>query len=520
MSAVPRPDLDPRANDDAPTRCLAHAWLEQQAELRPDAVAVVSGDQALTYRELEQRSRSLAARLRALGAGPEVPVGVCAHRSLEAVIAVYGVLRAGAVYVPLDPGYPASRLDLMIADSGVRIVLTHPVAGAALPLSVRTLALTEELLGDDEPLVEHVHPDNLAYVMYTSGSTGAPKGVMISHRAIDNTLAWMQEAYPLCAGDVVAHKTSISFTDSIWELLWPAWAGATLAIIAEHDTRFPRLLLTRLHQHRVAVTQFVPAQMRLFLDELDRAKPTDPLPALRVVFNGGEALPPALARDWFRRFPRTRIANAYGMTESAIYGTNFVVEPADGEPRVLVGSPIRNERAYVLDEAGRPCPPLQVGEIHLAGESLSRGYLARPALTAERFLPDPFGPPGARMYRTGDLGRLLEDGQIDCLGRLDRQVKVHGARVELGDVEAALARHPQVRQAVVIAQRLGMDHRLSAFYTFRAEDPGARQLVRYLAQELPPYMVPSRLIAVPSFPLTVNGKVDRNQLENQLRAQH
>jgi amino acid adenylation domain-containing protein len=501
-------------------RRMVYSALEEQARRDPDAIAIIAGDGRLTYAELERRSRSLAVRLRGLGAGPEVPIGVCAHRSIEAVIAVLGVLRAGAVYVPLDPGYPATRLELMISDAGVRTVLTHPVAGAALPLSVRTIALTEDLFDDDDELEAVGHPDNLAYVMYTSGSTGAPKGVMISHRAIDNTLTWMQEAYPLRAGDVIAHKTSISFTDSIWELLWPAWAGATLAVIAENDTRFPRLLLQRLHQYEVAVTQFVPAQMRLFLDELDRAGHVDPLPELRVVFNGGEALPPALARDWFRRFPRTRIANAYGMTESAIYGTNFVVEPAEGEPVVLIGSPIRNERAYVLDEHGQPCAPLVVGEIHLAGESLSRGYLARAGLTAERFVPDPFGPPGARMYRTGDLGRRLADGQIDCLGRLDRQVKVHGARVELGEVEAALARHPEVRQAVVLAQRLGMDHQLTGFYTVRAVDPGPRRLVRFLSQELPPYMVPSRLIAVPSFPLTVNGKIDRNQLENELRAQH
>jgi amino acid adenylation domain-containing protein len=499
---------------------LVHAALEEQARRTPDAVAVIAGDGQLTYAELERRSRSLALRLRALGAGPEVPIGVCAHRSLEAVIAVFGVLRAGAVYVPLDPGYPAARLELMIADSGVRTVLTHPVAGAALPLSVRTIALTEQLFDDDEALEALGHPDNLAYVMYTSGSTGAPKGVMISHRAIDNTLTWMQAAYPLRAAEIVAHKTSISFTDSIWELLWPSWAGATLAVIAENDTRFPRLLLQRLRQQQVAVTQFVPAQMRLFLDELDRAAQDDPLPALRVVFNGGEALPPALARDWFRRFPRTRIANAYGMTESAIYGTNFVVEPADGEPRVLIGAPILNERAYVLDDAGDLCPPLAVGELHLAGESLARGYLAQPALTAERFVPDPFGPPGARMYRTGDLGQRLDDGQLACLGRLDRQVKVHGARVELGDVEAALARHPEVRQAVVLAQRVGMDHQLSGFYTYRDADPGPRELVRFLSQALPPYMVPSRLVAVPTFPLTVNGKIDRNQLENELRAHH
>ncbi|HRC58359.1 MAG TPA: AMP-binding protein, partial [Kofleriaceae bacterium] len=273
------------------------------------------------------------------------------------------------------------------------------------------------------------------------------------------------------------------------------------------------------------------------------------LPDLRLVFNGGERLPEALAGDWLRWFPATCIANAYGMTESAIYGTNFVVRASDSVPAeapveapaeapvvlpveapvvlpaeapvdapvalpvVLIGRPIANERAYVLDADGDPCPPLCLGEIYLAGDSLSRGYQGRPELTAERFLPDPFGPPGARMYRTGDLGRRLPDGQLTCVGRADRQVKVRGARVELGEVEAALARHPAIRQAAVLARRAGDDHRLTAYYTVRATDPGARELHAFLLCTLPAYMVPSSFVALAELPLTVNGKVDRARLE-------
>jgi amino acid adenylation domain-containing protein len=516
MPALP-PDLPGRAA--AASRFgreamhLVHDAIAEQARGTPDAVAVVAAGGTLTCGELERRSRALARRLRDHGAGPEVPIGVCARRSLEVVPAVIGILRAGAAYVPLDPGYPPARVALMIADAGVQTVLVEPGTRVALPPHVRVIPLAPEVFSGDGPLDVTVLPDNLAYVMYTSGSTGVPKGVMITHAAMRNTLAWMQDAYPLCARDVVAHKTSISFTDSIWELLWPPLAGARLAVIDDHDARFPRLLLGRLRHHGVAVTQFVPAQMRLFLDEADRAGDPDPLPKLRWVFNGGEALPPSLARDWFRRFPRTRIANAYGMTESAIYGTNFVVEPADGEPVVLVGHPIANERAYVVDRDGQPCPPLCPGEIHLAGESLARGYLGRPDLTATHFVPDPWGPPGSRMYRTGDLGRRLATGELSCLGRLDRQVKVHGGRVELGEVEAALARHPAVRQAVVTARRDGADHQLTAYYTWRDADPGARELHRFLSSSLPSFMVPARLVAVASFPLTVNGKIDRDRLE-------
>ncbi|HEX8115349.1 MAG TPA: amino acid adenylation domain-containing protein [Kofleriaceae bacterium] len=494
---------------------LVHESIAERAHSMPDAIAVVGAGHSLSYAELERRSRALARRLRTHGAGPEVPIGVCARRSPEAVVTCLAILRAGATYLPLDPGYPAARLDLMIADAGVRTLLVEPGAPLAFPPHVAVIALTPEVFDGDAPLDVAVSPDHLAYIMYTSGSTGVPKGVMITHAAIRNTLAWMQDAYPLQPGDLVAHKTSISFTDSIWEILWPPMVGARLAVIEDRNARFPRLLLQELHRLRVAVTQFVPAQMRQFLDEIDRTGDPDPLPDLRWVFNGGEALPPALARDWFRRFPRTLMANAYGMTESAIYGTNFVVEPADGEPVVLVGYPIANERAYVLDRDGQPCAPLCTGEIYLAGDSLARGYLGRPDLTAERFVPDPWGPSGARMYRTGDLGRRSSTGEIACLGRCDRQVKVHGGRVELGEVEATLARHPAVRQAVVTARRDGADHVLSAYYTCRAADPGPRELFRFLSAELPSYMVPARLIAVEAFPLTVNGKIDRERLDRE-----
>lgn len=498
--------------------CLVHESITARAQSMPDAIAVIAAGRALSYAELERQSRALARLLREHGAEAEVPIGVCARRSPEVVVACLGILRAGATYLPLDPSYPSARLDLMIADAGVRIVLIEPGARLAAPPQVKVIPLTPDLFAGDGPLDAAVAPENLAYIMYTSGSTGVPKGVMVTHAAICNTLAWMQDAYPLHVGDLVAHKTSISFTDSIWEILWPPMVGAQLAVIEDDKARFPRLLLQQLRKLRVAVTQFVPAQMRQFLDELDRSGDPDPLPDLRCVFNGGEALPPPLARDWFRRFPRTLIANAYGMTESAIYGTNFVVEPSDGEPVVLVGYPIANERAYVLGRDGQPCAPLCTGEIYLAGDSLARGYLRRPDLTAERFLPDPWGPPGSRMYRTGDLGRRSSTGEIACLGRLDRQVKVRGARVELGEVEAVLARHPAVLQAVVTARRDGADHVLFAYYTCRAGDPGARELFRFLSGELPSYMVPARLIPVDQFPLTVNGKIDRDRLERDAPA--
>jgi amino acid adenylation domain-containing protein len=488
--------------------------IARQAQLFPSAIAVVSPTGVTSYAELDRNSRALARCLKGAGIGPEVPVGVCGSRSATIVTAVLGVLSAGGVYVPLDPAYPAERLAFMIRDAGIETVLLQPGTNVALPSCVRIIELTPRLFEqtDTDIPLPPVLPESLAYIIYTSGSSGFPKGVMVSHAALSNTLGWLQDTLHLTSHDVVAHKTSISFTDSLWEFLWPLLAGSKLAVIEEHVSRFPRLLIQRMRQHNVTVTQFVPAQMRLFLNELNSVTNPDPLPHLRWVFNGGEALPPSLARAWYCSFPRTRIANAYGMTESAIYGTNCVIEPRAGEPTVLVGRPIANERAYILDGDDHLCPPLCSGEIHLSGTSLARGYLNRPDLTAERFVPDPFGTPGSRMYRTGDLGRHMANGQITCSGRLDRQVKVRGARVELGEVEVQLARHPNVRQVVAIAKRLAEDHQIIAYYTYELADPGPRELHRFLSHNLPSFMIPSHLVPMEVFPLNPNGKVDRKHL--------
>nr|ASV46804.1 non-ribosomal peptide synthetase [uncultured bacterium]ASV47016.1 non-ribosomal peptide synthetase [uncultured bacterium] len=299
---------------------LVHDVFTERAQHDPQGIVVVGAEGTLSNAELDQRSRALAGRLREYGVGPEVPVGVCTPRSMNLVATLFGILRAGGVYVPLDPGYPPERLAFMIEAAGVRTVLVQPGTSVPLLPHVQTITIGPELFtGDnsDAPVCP-ILPDNLAYIIYTSGSTGDPKGVMVSHAAIWNTLAWLQDTFRLGSDDVVAHKTSISFTDSIWELLWPPVVGARLVVIEEHESQFPRLLLQRLQKHKVTVTQFVPAQMRLFLDEADRVADPEPLPCLCWVFNGGEALSPALAHEWFRAFPHTRIANAYGMTESAI----------------------------------------------------------------------------------------------------------------------------------------------------------------------------------------------------------
>ena len=417
---------------DYPDGLCIHELVEAQAERTPDAIAIVHGDDRLTYRELDERASDLGRRLSAAGVGRETLVGIYTRRSTGTIEAILGTLKAGGAYVPLDPTYPRERLEFMIEDSQVHVLLTQRDLFEELPNAGRRVicldAVEEEGTGGATPIPEkQIDQDGLAYVIYTSGSTGKPKGVTVSHRAVLNTLYWLRDAFDVGPDDVVAQKTATSFTDSVWELFLPLISGATLAILDDSVVKDPDLLRAGLENHGVTITQFVPPQMAAFLEALRLRGEADPLPRLRWVFNGGEALPAAIARDWYTLFRRAKIANIYGMTESAIYATSYILEsrPDDGQTSIPIGKPIANARVYVLDAHGQPCPANVPGEICVGGVGLSHGYLNRPELTAEKFVPDPYDDrPGARFYRTGDLGRFLADGTIEYIGRTDSQVKV------------------------------------------------------------------------------------------------
>jgi len=499
-----RTDVRPAARPGTP-----YERFSAQARRTPDATAVRCDGHHLTYQQLATRTRHLTHHLTTLGIRPGDRVAVSLHRDHDTVTTILAILASGAAYIPLDPAYPAERLRRMLTSSRVDLLITTT---RLAQYDVPTLHLDTWSPAGEHTDPPRPHPDNLAYVIYTSGSTGQPKGVMVTHRAALNTLDWMQEHFPLAPGDVVAQKTSLSFTDSIWELLWPLLAGAQIEVLPDDTVRDPAELCRALRRHRVSCTQFVPPLMSAFLAAEDGGD----LPDLRWVFNGGEALPETLATRWARRFPQARIVNAYGMTESAIYATWEVVEadPAAGAG-VLIGRPITNERVYVCDPDGTPVVPGVVGELCVGGLSLALGYLDRPDLTAERFVPDSCsGRPGERLYRTGDLGRHLADGRLRYVGRADHQVKVRGVRVELGEVESVLRRHPAVAQAAVVAvPDAAGGHRLVAHVVAAPGHPlRTGELREFAGKELPAAMVPVAVARHEAMPLNVNGKVDRRRL--------
>ncbi|MFE6746388.1 amino acid adenylation domain-containing protein [Kitasatospora purpeofusca] len=493
-----------------------HQAFEERARLRPETVALRFEGRSVGYGELDRRANRLAHRLRGLGVGRDTVVGVGMERAPELVVALLAVLKAGGAYLPLDPELPAARLEHMARDARVPVLLTQRRVLGRLPaVDAEVLCVEEFEAGpggepDTAPEVA-VGGEDLAYVIYTSGSTGTPKGVMNVHAAIRNRLLWMQDAYRLDASDRVLQKTPFSFDVSVWEFFWPLAAGATLVLARPEGHRDTGYLARTIRAEGVTTVHFVPSMLQAFLRE-----PVEECGSLRRVVCSGEALPRDL-QDRFLARSSAALYNLYGPTEAAVDVTHWTCGP-DDDPRrpVPIGRPIANTRILVLDEALRPVPVGVPGELHIGGRGLARGYLNRPALTAERFVRDPFDPdPAARLYRTGDLARFREDGAVEYLGRLDHQVKLRGLRIELGEIEAVLTEHPGVREAVVTARphRTG-DVRLVAHLT--STDAGApprpTELAAHLRGRLPGYMVPAVFAVLDALPLTPSGKVDRNAL--------
>ncbi|MFB8113761.1 amino acid adenylation domain-containing protein [[Kitasatospora] papulosa] len=483
-----------------------HGLFEAQAAATPDAVAVTDEDGTLGYAELNHRADAVAAALRARGAGPGTVTGVCLERSRGLLVALLGVLKAGSAYLPLEPELPLERRQYMLADSGARILLTDTGAGpAGVPEDVTVLPLARGgLLPDGVPGRDGAAPGpgDAAYVIYTSGSTGRPKGVLVEHRAIVNRLHWMQREFGLDATDRVLQKTPMGFDVSVWEFFWPVATGATLVMARPGGHRDPVYLARTIAEESVTTLHFVPSMLRAFL-----AGPVPALPSLRRVVCSGEALPGDLVTASVNRLG---IAphNLYGPTEAAVDVTSTPCVPGQ---RVTIGKPIANTRAYIVDAALRPVPVGVPGELLLGGVQLARGYLSRAALTADRFVPDPFGgAEGGRLYRTGDLARYLPDGSIDYLGRLDHQVKVRGQRVELGEIEEVLHEHPAVAAAAVTVH----EQSLVAYLTGRpgeaSPDSGAIRV--WLRERLPDAMVPGHWMVLDALPLTASGKTDRKAL--------
>jgi amino acid adenylation domain-containing protein len=499
-------DWNATARDYPGDRCF-HQLFETQAERIPDAIAVEFGDASLTYRQLNERANQLAAYLRGLGVGPEVLVAIALERSLDMVVAVLGVLKAGGAYVPLDADYPAERLAFMIADTGAPVLLTETSLVSSIPAGQAHVVTLDTEWPEIAayPTANRpagATPSNLAYVIYTSGSTGTPKGVMIEHRGLCNATVEQARVFGVGAQGRVLQFSSFSFDGWVYELMMAFGAGARLCM-AGRDDLVPGPGLLRLFRDRQITMVLLPPSALAVLPPAD-------LPLLQNLHVAGEACPPQLLSRWA---PGRRFVDVYGPTEGTCWCTAAEYNgPVD---RVHIGRPMANAELYILDAYRNPVPIGVVGELYLGGVGLARGYLNCPELTEQRFVPHPFNPkPGARLYTTGDLARHLSDGTIEFLGRRDHQVKLRGFRVELGEVETALAATAGVREAAVLCREdTPGDKRLVAYVVPESGHAlSASDLRRLLRERLPEYMVPATFMFLQTLPANRSGKIDRSAL--------
>lgn len=490
-----------------------HELFEAQAQRSPAAVAVCFADSALSYAKLNAKANQLAHFLRGKGIGPDALVGVHIERSLDMVVGLLGILKAGAAYVPLDTDYPRNRLAYMLEDAKITVLLTQAALLDRLPGQVDTVLCLDRdwtLIGSQPSSnpPKTATALNLAYVIYTSGSTGNPKGAGLAHQGVVNRLLGMQEQYGLGIGDKVMQKTPFSFDVSVWEFFWPLSAGAELVVAPPGAHKDAGRLAGLIQQKAVTTLHFVPSMLNAFLD----APGAESCRCVRRVICSGEAMPAGTARRFYEKLD-AQLHNLYGPTEASIDVTAWPCEK--GQTTVPIGFPVANAKIHLLDRQFNRVPVGVPGELHIGGVQLARGYLNKPGLTAERFVPDPYGgAPGARLYKTGDLARYRGDGSIEYLGRIDHQVKIRGFRIELGEIEAKLGEYPGIQEtlAVVREDSPGNPYLAAYFSTPDASVPAADSLRSFLSASLPDYMIPSCFIMLDSFPLNPNGKVDRQAL--------
>jgi len=485
-----------------------------QAAATPDAIALASTKRVWSYREVDERASGLADILRTLGVGPEVVVGLCMPRSPEMVVGALGILKAGGAYLPLDPTYPAAWLTFFLDDGQVPVVVAGQRIKERVPKGVYQTILLDDLgrVADFPPLAQSAPakaaatPKNLAYVIYTSGSTGQPKGVEIAHESLLNLEHWHQQAFGVKSADRASQVANVGFDAAVWEM-WPYLAtGASLYFAEDETVSDPESLRDWLVAQRITIS-FIPTPIAEHLLKLPWPSET----ALRTMLTGADTL-----HGYLPVGLPFLLVNNYGPTECTVVATSGPVHSNDSTHELPpIGCPIVNTPVYILDESGKQVPMETAGELHIGGMGVARGYRNRPELTAQRFIPNPFGAkPGERLFKTGDLARLLSDGQIAFLGRIDEQVKVRGFRVEPNEVTATLNEHPHIQQSVVVAREVAPgDTRLIAYFVAVPQShPTLGELRDFLGARLPDFMVPATFVRLEKLPLTANGKVDRMSL--------
>ncbi|MBW4510719.1 MAG: amino acid adenylation domain-containing protein [Scytonematopsis contorta HA4267-MV1] len=496
-------------------KCI-HELFELQVERTPNSVALVYENQQVTYHELNCRANQLAHYLQSRGVGADVLVGICVERSVEMVVGLLGILKAGGAYVPLDPEYPSTRLSFMLEDAQFSVLLTQQQLVNRLPKHGAHLVCLDtdwEVIAQssqDNPSTT-VQGNNLAYVIYTSGSTGKPKGAINTHWGIYNRLLWMQENYQLTTSDAVLQKTTFSFDVSVWEFFWTLITGARLVIAKPEGHKDGEYLVNLIAQENITTLHFVPSMLQAFLE----TQGVEKLKSLKRVICSGEALPFALQQNFFKLLVNAELHNLYGPTEAAIDVTFWKCQREDNKSIVPIGRPISNTQIYLLDTHLQSVPIGVPGELHIGGAGLAKGYLNRPELTFEKFIPNPFSTDVySRLYKTGDLARYLPDGNIEYLGRIDNQVKIRGFRIELGEIEAVLSQHPSVHSVLVTARadNPGTQRLVAYIVPHQQEELIISELRQFLKAKLPEYMLPSAFVILEALPLTNNGKVDRRAL--------
>ncbi len=508
-----------QTDEDYPGEKTIPDVFEARVSLSPERVALIHGENVLSYRELDRRANRLAHRLKSLGVGPEAPVGIFIDRSPSMIVGLLGILKAGGAYVPLDPAYPTERIAFMIENSRLEVLVTRGDLVSRLPAHAARVVHVESFEGEGSERAEELaperrlHSDHPCYTMYTSGSTGTPKGVLGVHRAALNRFQWMWNHFPFADGEVCCQKTSLNFVDSVWEIFGPLLAGVPLAIVPDELTKDPRGLVSELERSGVSRIVLVPSLLRVLLESQQDLN--ERLSGLSLWIVSGEALTAELAALFHQRMPGARLVNLYGSSEVAADSTWYDTGKEDVPARIPIGRPIANTRTYLLSADLEPVPLGVTGELYVGGAGLARGYAHRPDWTAERFLPNPFAArPGERLYRTGDRARYRPDSEIEYMGRADHQVKIRGFRIELGEIGSALGKHPKVAESLLMVREDSPSGARLVAYAVPA--PGAAitgsELREFLSEKLPAHMVPQAFVILEAMPLTPNGKVNRRAL--------